>query len=93
MQLTKRQQIKIAMQPIIAKWIKQYRISSGLTQAQMARQYGMAARSYIDLEHGTSFPSAVTLAQLLTALGKDDVKRMMEETRAAVEPIYTDSII
>lgn len=85
MKPSKRQQIKTAMQPVMSKWIKQTRLSLCLTQEQMARRYGMAVRSYIDLEHGTCFPSATTFAQLLTTVNKGAVSELLEELKNAVE--------
>lgn len=85
MKSSKRQQLKTAMQPVMSKWIKQTRLSLCLTQEQMARRYGMAVRSYIDLEHGTCFPSATTFAQLLTTLNTEAVAEMLKELKNAVE--------
>ena len=73
------------MRPIVSKWFKKHRQSPRLSQDQMAQKYGMSARPYIDLEHGTSFPSATTFAQLLTALSKEDAKSLLMEIKAAVD--------
>lgn len=84
MKPSKRQQIKTAMQPVMSKWIKQTRLSLYLTQEQMAQRYGMAVRSYIDLEHGTCFPSATTFAQLLITINKEAATEMLEDLKNAV---------
>lgn len=88
MQKPTRQQLTKAMLPAVMKRLKQYRQDLGLSQEQMAMQYGIAVRSYIDLEHGKNFPSATTFAQLLTALSKDDLKDLLAEIRTAVDPLY-----
>ena len=41
------------------------RESSGLTQAQMAERLAMDDRSYVDLDHGKTCYSAITLARFL----------------------------
>lgn len=83
-----RQQLTDAMKPAVAKSLKQHRQDLSLTQEQMAMQYGIAVRSYIDLEHGINFPSATTFAQLLTALSKEDLKDLLAEIKTAVDPLY-----
>jgi len=84
----KQQRIKNAMKPIISAKLKSYRKSTGLTQEQMAREYGMSARSYVDLEHGICFPSATTFAQLLTSLNQEELKALLADIKDAVEPFY-----
>ena len=85
MELLKRKELKTAMKPIMSKWMKTQRQSLGFSQEQMARQYGMSVRSYIDLEHGVNFPSAATFAQLLTSLNSDDARKMLAELKAAAD--------
>lgn len=55
-----------------------------LTQAEMAEQLAMDERSYIDLEHGKTCCSAITLAIYLIFLC-DDVPKFLEELRRAIE--------
>ena len=86
METRKQQRIKDAMKPIISAKLKSYRRSNGLTQEQMAREYGMSIRSYVDLEHGISFPSATTFAQFLTSLNKEELKALLADIKDAVEP-------
>ena len=38
-----------------------YRKEHGLSQERFARMLKISVRSYIDLEHGAAFPSAITL--------------------------------
>ena len=88
METRKQQRIKDAMKPIISAKLKSYRRSAGLTQEQMAREYGMSVRSYVDLEHGICFPSATTFAQLLTSLNQEELKALLADIKDAVEPFY-----
>lgn len=88
METRKQQRIKDAMKPIISAKLRNYRKSNGLTQEQMAREYGMSVRSYVDLEHGICFPSATTFAQLLTSLNQEELKALLADIKDAVEPFY-----
>lgn len=88
METRKQQRIKDAMKPIISAKLKSCRKSIGLTQEQMAREYGMSVRSYVDLEHGICFPSATTFAQLLTSLNQEELKALLADIKDAVEPFY-----
>ena len=87
MELLKRKELKTVLQPIMSKWIKKQRQSLGFSQEQMARRYGMSVRSYIDLEHGICFPSATTLAQLLTTLSGYEAEKMLEEIKISVNAL------
>ena len=60
------------------------RTVSGITQAQMAEKLSMDDRSYIDLDHGKTCCSAVTLALFLIYVC-DDVLEFVEELRHAFE--------
>lgn len=88
MATTKQQRIKEAIRPIISAKLKIYRQTAGLTQEQMARRYGMSVRSYVDLEHGICFPSAITLAQLLTSLSREELKVLLADIKEVAEPLY-----
>ena len=86
METRKQQRIKDAMKPIIAAKLRSYHKSNGQTQEQMAREYGMSVRSYVDLEHGICFPSATTFAQLLTSLNQQELKALLTDIKDVVEP-------
>ena len=88
MQKPTRQQMIDAIRPAVVKRLKQHRQDLGLSQEQMAKQFGIALRSYADLEHGKNFPSATTFAQLLTALSKEDLKDLLAEMRTALDSLY-----
>ena len=60
------------------------RASCNLTQAQMAERLFMDDRSYIDLDHGKSCCSAVTLSLFLIYVC-EDVNGFLEELRHAFE--------
>lgn len=60
------------------------RTVKGITQAEMAEKLSMDDRSYIDLDHGKSCCSAVTLALFLVYVC-DDVLGFVEELRHAFE--------
>ena len=59
-----------------------YRHLEHTTQLEMSERLAMDERSYIDLEHGKTCCSAVTLALYLT-LCCDDPARSLEELRRA----------
>lgn len=60
------------------------RTEMGITQAEMAERLAMDDRSYIDLDHGKTCCSAVTLALFLVYVC-DDVNRFLEDLRDAFE--------
>lgn len=60
------------------------RDASGMTQAEMAQRLSMDDRSYIDLDHGKTCCSAVTLALFLVYVC-DDVMGFLEELRHEFE--------
>lgn len=55
-----------------------------LTQAKMARLLCMEERSYIDLEHGKTCCSAITLA-LFLVYACEDAGKFLKELRLALE--------
>lgn len=61
------------------------RVELGLTQAQMADRLMMDDRSYIDLDHGKSSCSAITLVLFLLYCCRDPLG-FLEELRGAFEP-------
>ena len=73
---------------ILKKWFRdqliRHRNTSGLTQLEMSDRLAMDERSYIDLEHGKTCCSAVTLALFLTSCS-DDPMRSLRELRCALE--------
>lgn len=79
------QQIKEAMGTVFRIWLKRYREKCGLTQEQMARAFMITVRSYVDLEHGESFPSGLTFAMFLTFLSKEQQKEFIADIKAEIE--------
>lgn len=75
------------MGPVFCIWLKRYRENNGLTQEQMARAYMIAVRSYVDLEHGDSFPSGLTFAMFLTFLSKEEQKEFLASIKAEIEKV------
>lgn len=73
---------------ILKKWFQnkliRHRYATYATQSEMAEKLAMDERSYIDLEHGKTCCSAVTLALFLT-LCSDDPMGLLEELRCAFE--------
>lgn len=63
------------------------RTADGLTQAEMAEKLSMDDRSYIDLDHGKTCCSAVTLALFLVYVC-EDVHGFLEELRYAFENAF-----
>ena len=65
----------------------QIRETRGLTQAEMAEKLAMDDRSYIDLDHGKTCCSAVTLALFLVYVC-EDVQVFLEELRHAFRSVF-----
>ena len=82
---TRGQQLKAAMMPILIAWMTEYRKAQRFSQEKMAAGLGLSVRSYIDLEHGASFPSATTLALFLLLLSKQEQKALLDALWEAVE--------
>ena len=62
----------------------QIRTTNGLTQSEMAEKLSMDDRSYIDLDHGKTGCSALTLALFLIYICTDPLG-FLEELRDAFE--------
>lgn len=58
----------------------------GISQEEMAHRLAMAARTYVDLDHGKTSCSALTLARFLIYVCADPVA-FLEELRDAFETI------
>ena len=56
----------------------------GISQEEMAHRLAMAARTYVDLDHGKTCCSALTLALFLIYVCADPVA-FLEELRNALE--------
>lgn len=85
MHTKRRENMKKALQEIIPVELKQYRIKKGLSQEAMARHLMVAVRSYIDLEHGVTFPSALTLANYLLLLPEEEQEDLLRRLRSSAE--------
>lgn len=64
--------------------LRHSRATGNLTQSEMAERLAMDDRSYIDLEHGKSCCSAVTLA-LFLAYACEDVPKFLSDLRNAID--------
>ena len=85
MHTKRRENMKKALQEIFPVELKQYRIKKGLSQETMARLLMVAARSYIDLEHGVTFPSALTLANYLLLLPEKEQEDLLRRLQSGAE--------
>jgi len=85
MHTKRRENMKKALQEIFPVELKQYRIKKGLSQEAMAKLLMVAARSYIDLEHGVTFPSALTLANYMLLLTEKEQEDLLRHLRSGVE--------
>ena len=85
MQSKRRMNMKKALQEIFPVELKQYRIKRELTQEAMARLLMVSVRSYIDLEHGVTFPSALTLANYLLLLSEEEQEDLLRRLRSGIE--------
>ena len=81
----KRTELQKILQAYMAEEFKQYRQQHGLSQEGLARKLKISVRTYVDLEHGETCPSAATLATYLTILPPEDQKRFLEGLRSAWE--------
>ena len=50
-----------------------YRKEHGLSQERFAQILKISVRSYIDLEHGATFPSAITLLRFILLLDEQEM--------------------
>ena len=80
-----RNNMKKALQEVFPVELKRYRIKKGLSQEAMARLLMVVARSYIDLEHGVTFPSALTLANYLLLLSEEEQEDLLRRLRSGIE--------
>ena len=85
MHTKRRENMKKALQEIFPVELKQYRIKKGLSQETKARLLMVAARSYIYLEHGVTFPSALTLANFLLLLSEEEQEDLLRRLRSGIE--------
>lgn len=60
------------------------RVKLGITQEEMAQRLSMASRTYVDLDHGKTSCSALTLALFLIYICSDPVM-FLEDLRNAFE--------
>ena len=63
------------------------RTANSLTQSEMAEKLSMDDRSFIDLDHGKTCCSAVTLALFLVYVC-EDVEEFLEELRRAFNTAF-----
>lgn len=79
---------------ILKNWFQNklihYRYASYATQLEMAEKLAMDERSYIDLEHGKTCCSAVTLALFLISCSEDPTD-LLEELRCAIKAVIRDA--
>jgi DNA-binding XRE family transcriptional regulator len=68
----------------------QIRTTNSLTQSEMAERLSMDDRSYIDLDHGKTCCSAVTLALFLVYVC-EDVHTFLEELRHAFNTAFNQA--
>lgn len=79
-----RKTYKLILKCIFYENLIHTRTRLGLTQSQMAEKLAMDDRSYIDLDHGKTCCSAVTLALFLVYVC-EDVYGFVEELRNAFD--------
>lgn len=63
----------VALRACMAEELLAYRKEHGLSQERFARMLRISVRSYIDLEHGVAFPSAVTLLRYFLLLDEQEM--------------------
>ena len=66
------------------------RVDLGITQEEMADKLSMSSRTYVDLDHGKTCCSAVTLALFLVYVC-EDVHTFLEELRHAFNTAFNQA--
>ena len=61
----------------MGKELLAYRKEHVLSQERFARMLKISVRSYIDLEHGAAFPSAITLLRYFLLLDEQEMLRVL----------------
>lgn len=79
-----RKQYKNALKTVFHQNLFRTRTELGITQEEMAYKLAMASRTYVDLDHGKTCCSAVTLALFLIYICSDPLG-FLEEVRNAFE--------
>ncbi len=74
-----------ALKKYLSQALKEERKNSNMTQLEMAGRLEMDVRSYVELEHGNSVFSGVTLTLFLLRTGVDSGKVLKE-----IEKIYKE---
>lgn len=77
--------VNLALQESIRCKIRSYRRSSHLTQEKMAEILHVAARSYIDQEHGAYGFSVPSLLYFLRLLGDKEALEFLHKMNAIME--------
>ena len=72
------------LKAIFHKSLSHRRIALGMSQEEMAHRLAMASRTYVDLDHGKTCCSGLTLALFLIYICPDPMK-FLEELRYALE--------
>ena len=72
------------LKAIFHKSLSYQRIALGMSQEEMAHRLAMASRTYVDLDHGKTCCSGLTLALFLIHICPDPMK-FLEELRHALE--------
>lgn len=72
-----RQKYKMLLRRFFSREIGKCRIQLQLTQEEFSERLCMAPRSYVDLEHGTSGCSDVTLVLFLDQLKDEEILRVV----------------
>ena len=79
-----RNHYKKALKNIFHENLFHRRVAMGITQEEMASRLAMANRTYVELDHGKTCCSAVTLVLFLIYICPDPIK-FLEELRDAFE--------
>lgn len=74
MRKDRREELNDRLRRTVAIALKKYRESNELSQEQMAKKLHISVRSYIDLEHGISSSSAMTMVHFLLLMEKEEQK-------------------
>ena len=85
-----RKQYRASLTRVFHAYLIHTRQSLGLTQQEMAQKLEMDERSYVELDHGKSCCSAVTLLLFLIHCCKDPL-RFLEDIRSSFQKASDDA--
>lgn len=85
MRKNRREELNDRLRRTVSFRLRKYREDYELSQTQMAKKLHVSIRSYIDLEHGISSPSAMTMVHFLLLMEKEEQEEFLELLKEVLE--------